>query len=84
MGEPLLQFGNYPESFRVYFPGYSGPEHRDAVRQAVHAHAIFGVNCWLLEPENGSVVRFFYVNVSVAACDVLKCFEFFHTNFSLR
>ena len=84
MGEPLLQFGNYAESLGVYFPGDSGPEHCDAVRQAVHAHAVFGVERRLLEPENGSVVRFFYVYVSVAACDILKRFEFFHTNFSLR
>jgi len=81
---PFLQSGHRAKSLGVYFPGDAGPEDGDTVGEAVETHAVFGVSGGLLQPENGSVVGFFHVNESIAPCKVLECFEFFHSNFSLR
>src|SRR5271165_5863740 len=81
--EPLFESGNGTKGFRIDFPWNGSPEDGDAVRQAVDAHAVFRVHCGLFEPEDCSVVRFFNVNKSVAASDILKCFELLHTSFSL-
>ena len=81
--EPLFEGGNSTKGFRVDFPGNGSPEDGDAVRQAVDAHAVFRVRCRLFEPEDCSVVGLFHVNESVAASDILKCFELLHTHLSL-
>src|SRR5580692_4265917 len=84
LDKPLLQCGNRAKSFRIYLPRNGGPENGDAVGEAVDAHAVFGVFRGLLEPQNCSVICFFNVHETVAAGDVLKCFEFLHAGFSLR
>ena len=58
-----------------------GPEHGDAVGEAVDAHAVFRVRSGLLQPQYGSIVGFFDVNETVGASDVLKCFEFLRWQF---
>ena len=82
--EPVLKCGNGAEGFGIYFPRHSGPEDSDTVGETVDTHAVISVLGGLLEPENSSVVGFFNVNETIVVCDVLKCFEFFHGNFSLR
>jgi hypothetical protein len=82
--EPFLESGYGAKSFGVYFPGDTSPEHRDAIGQTVHAHTVFRICRRLLQPQYSSIFRFFYVNETIHPCDILKCFEFLHGNFSLR
>jgi hypothetical protein len=82
--KPLLESRYDAKGFRIYFPRNGGPKDGDAVGHAIDTHAIFRIGGGLLQPEYGSVVRFFHVNETIGSRNILKCFEFLHGNFSLR
>lgn len=83
-GEPFLESADNAKRFGIYFPGKSGPEDSDGVCQAVKAHAVFRIGCGLFEPQDVAAVGFFGVDVTVAAGEILKFLEFFHSVSSLR
>ena len=84
LGEPILESGNGAKRFGINFPGHGGPEDGDAVGEAVETHAVFSVVGGLLEPQDSAVVGFFDIHETVAASEILKCFEFLHVELSLR